>query len=93
MSRRGGNVVDPEKQARIFRLLQRFSPVLSIVLFFVGIAWLLILPYEIYSKGTYISENALLPGQANVEYGYNDIRTAEAYMHNLLEIQNEDNET
>lgn len=35
----------------------------SILLFFVAVGWILILPYEGYNKRTYISENALLPGQ------------------------------
>ncbi|KAI9257622.1 Gaa1-like protein [Sporodiniella umbellata] len=92
MSRGGGNVVDPQKQIRIFRFLQRFAPALSFVLFLVGTAWILILPSELYSKGTYISENALLPGQANIEYGYNDIRAAEDYVHKLVEIQEKESE-
>ncbi|KAG1461820.1 hypothetical protein G6F46_005036 [Rhizopus delemar] len=93
MSKNTDSLVDLEKRARLFRLLQRFAPVLSFVLFFIGIIWILILPYDGYSKGTYISENALLPGQANVEYGYNDIKTAEDYIHKLSRVQDKDSET
>ncbi|CEI96236.1 hypothetical protein RMCBS344292_10402 [Rhizopus microsporus] len=63
------------------------------LLFFAGVIWILVLPHEKYNKGTYISENALLPGQANVEYGYNDIRTAEDYVQKLIGIQDKDSET
>lgn len=38
----------------------------SILLALVGIVWLLLLPYDGYSKRTYISENALLPGQVGL---------------------------
>ncbi|KAG1142805.1 hypothetical protein G6F37_007347 [Rhizopus arrhizus] len=93
MSKSTDSLVDLEKRARLLRLLQRFAPVLSFVLFFIGIVWILILPYDGYNKGTYISENALLPGQANVEYGYNDIKTAEDYIHKLSRVQDKDSET
>lgn len=75
--------------------------------------WILILPYEGYNKRTYISENALLPGQvpknknkietsrlltsfqkkANLDYGFNDIHTAEEYRDKIVSIQEEDSET
>ncbi|KAI8643787.1 Gaa1-like protein [Parasitella parasitica] len=85
--------IDPIKRAKILRFVQRFTPVLSILLFVVGIGWLLILPYDGYNKHTYISENALLPGQANLDYGFNDIRTAEEYRNRLIKIQDQDSET
>ncbi|KAG1309507.1 hypothetical protein G6F62_000715 [Rhizopus arrhizus] len=93
MSKSTDSLVDLEKRARLLRLLQGFAPVLSFVLFFIGIVWILILSYDGYNKGTYISENALLPGQANVEYGYNDIKTAEDYIHKLSRVQDKDSET
>ncbi|KAI8997337.1 Gaa1-like protein [Pilobolus umbonatus] len=65
---------------------------ISCLLFIIGIGWLLLLPYEHYNKRTYISENALLPGQANLEYGYNDIRAAEEYRLKIFNIQNKDSE-
>lgn len=45
--------------------IRLISYIYSILLFIVGIAWILILPYDGYNKRTYISENALLPGQVN----------------------------
>ncbi|KAF7725040.1 inositol polyphosphate 5-phosphatase [Apophysomyces ossiformis] len=65
----------------------------SIALFIIAVAWILILPYEEYSKRTYISENALLPAQVNVNYGYNDIRTAEDYRYKIQQIQTADTDT
>ncbi|KAG2203760.1 hypothetical protein INT47_012693, partial [Mucor saturninus] len=65
----------------------------SLIIFFVAVGWILVLPYQDYNKRTYISENALLPGQANLDYGYNDIYTAEEYRAKILEVQNKDSET
>ncbi|KAG0175792.1 Glycosyl phosphatidyl inositol protein transamidase complex subunit [Apophysomyces sp. BC1021] len=65
----------------------------SIALFAIAVIWILILPHEKYSKRTYISENALLPAQVNVYYGYNDIRTAEDYRHKVQQVQDADSNT
>ncbi|KAF8984952.1 Glycosyl phosphatidyl inositol protein transamidase complex subunit [Entomortierella lignicola] len=45
----------------------------------VSFIWLLALPHQSYSKHTYVSENALLPGSANVRFDWNDYLAAEAY--------------
>ncbi|KAI7901964.1 Gaa1-like protein [Cokeromyces recurvatus] len=87
------NTWDLKKQVKLFNLLQKSIPILSLLLFIIGIGWILMLPYEGYNKQTYISENALLPGQVNLEYGYNDFRTAEDYRQKILEIQTKDSET
>lgn len=93
-SRSGGaNSFDPEKRVKLLRLLQKFIPLVSFLLFIVAVGWILVLPYDGYNKGTYISENALLPGQANLDYGFNDIRTAEDYRQKIIEIQDKDSET
>ncbi|KAI8139216.1 Gaa1-like protein [Fennellomyces sp. T-0311] len=82
-SRRASSKLDAERKEKIFRWVQKYNVLLSILLFFVGIAWILLLPYEGFNRKTYISENALLPGQVNVYYGYNDILTAENYRYEL----------
>ncbi|KAI9361384.1 Gaa1-like protein [Pilaira anomala] len=89
----GSKPFNPEKRVKLLRAVQKWVPVLSILLFFVAVGWILILPYEGYNKRTYISENALLPGQANLDYGFNDIHTAEAYRDKIVSIQEEDSET
>ncbi|KAI9024469.1 Gaa1-like protein [Phycomyces nitens] len=82
-----------EKQRKIARALEKYVPILSIILFVVGVIWLFLLPYEGYNKRTYISENALLPGQANVNYGYNDMRAAEDYRSKIIQVQDKDSNT
>lgn len=39
----------------------------SFILFIMAVGWILVLPYEEYNKRTYISENALLPGQVKLK--------------------------
>lgn len=43
--------------------LVKMLPALSILLAFASVAWLLVLPMEGQYRNTYISENALMPGQ------------------------------
>jgi glycosylphosphatidylinositol transamidase len=38
----------------------------------IGVAWLLLLPLNEYSRSTYISENALLPGQVHTYFAGSD---------------------
>ncbi|KAG9325677.1 hypothetical protein KVV02_001161 [Mortierella alpina] len=64
----------------------RWMPVLSYVMVAVSFIWLLALPHQGYSKRTYISENALLPGSANVRFDYSDSLAAEAYRDTIQRI-------
>ncbi|ODQ68424.1 YLR088Wp-like protein [Nadsonia fulvescens var. elongata DSM 6958] len=43
-------------------------PSISCILFLVGVTWLAVLPMEGQYRRTYISENALLPGQVNTYF-------------------------
>lgn len=46
-----------------FRFLNVKVEARSLLLFIVGVCWILVFPSERFNKRTYISENALLPGQ------------------------------
>ncbi|KAI8357897.1 Gaa1-like protein [Choanephora cucurbitarum] len=85
--------IDPQKRVKTVRLIQKYTPILSVLLFIIGLVWILLLPYEGYNKRTYISENALLPGQTNLDYGFNDIHTAEGYRQQILDVQEKDSDT
>ncbi|CAG8486788.1 16795_t:CDS:10 [Acaulospora morrowiae] len=54
----------------------------------VGVCWLFVFPLEQYSKHTYISENALLPGQVNTYYNWPQVFEAMAYRDNIKSILN-----
>jgi len=54
---------------------------------------LLLLPLDEYSRKTYISENALLPGQVHTYFGGSEQNVLRAYRHEVAEVEEEDNYT
>ncbi|KAF4632659.1 hypothetical protein G7Y89_g5466 [Cudoniella acicularis] len=52
--------------------LLKLPPYLSFLCIVIGVAWLLVLPLDNYSRKTYISENALLPGQVHTYFAGSD---------------------
>lgn len=48
--------------------------------------WLLLLPLDDYSRRTYISENALLPGQVHTYFGGSDQNVFRAYKHEVASL-------
>lgn len=51
-----------------------------------GTFWLLLLPLQQYSRGTYISENALLPGQVHTYFGGSEQNIFRAYKHEVARM-------
>ena len=49
----------------------------------VGVAWLLVLPLDDYSRKTYISENALLPGQVHTYFAGSDQNVFRGYKREI----------
>lgn len=49
----------------------------------IGVVWLLLLPLNEYSRNTYISENALLPGQVHTYFGGSEQNIWNAYKHEM----------
>jgi hypothetical protein len=45
----------------------------------VGIGWLFVLPLDEFSRRSYISENALLPGQVETYFGGSELNIINAY--------------
>lgn len=64
----------------------RLPPYLSLFCIVVGLAWLLVLPLDQYSRHTYISENALLPGQVNTYFGGSEHTVFRAYRHEVAAL-------
>lgn len=69
--------------------VHRLPPFLSLVCVLVGIAWLLVLPLDEYSRKTYISENALLPGQVHTYFGGSEHTVFRAYRHEVAALAHE----
>lgn len=63
--------------------LLKLPPYLSLLCILVGVVWLLLLPLDNYSRRTYISENALLPGQVHTYFGGSDQNVFRAYKHEI----------
>ncbi|KAL2134618.1 hypothetical protein VTI74DRAFT_11360 [Chaetomium olivicolor] len=61
----------------------KLPPYLSLLCIVVGVAWLFLLPLNEYSRRTYISENALLPGQVHTYFGGSDQNVFRAYKHEV----------
>jgi glycosylphosphatidylinositol transamidase len=73
------SVLALRKDARILKI----PPYLSALCIVVGIAWLLVLPLEEYSRKTYVSENALLPGQVHTYFTGSEHDVFRAYRHEV----------
>ncbi|KAH7378793.1 Gaa1-like protein [Pyrenochaeta sp. MPI-SDFR-AT-0127] len=64
----------------------KIPPYLSALCIVVGIAWLLVLPLNEYSRNTYVSENALLPGQVHTYFTGSEHNVFRAYRHEVHEL-------
>ncbi|KAI2634558.1 Glycosylphosphatidylinositol:protein transamidase, GAA1 component [Xylaria nigripes] len=71
--------------------LLKLPPYLSFVCIVVGVVWLLLLPLDDYSRRTYISENALLPGQVHTYFGGSDQNVFRAYKHEVDALEDKSN--
>ncbi|CAK7208756.1 Glycosyl phosphatidyl inositol protein transamidase complex subunit [Sporothrix curviconia] len=71
--------------------LLKLPPYLSLLCIVVGVASLLVLPLNSYSRRTYISENALLPGQVHTYFGGSDQNVFRAYKHEVNALLGQSN--
>lgn len=69
----------------------KLPPYLSLLCVVVGVTWLLLLPLDSYSRRTYISENALLPGQVHTYFGGSDQNVFRAYKHEVNSLVDKSN--
>lgn len=75
--------------------LLKLPPYVSLLCFWGGIVWILLLPLDEYSRRTYISENALLPGQVHTYFHGTEQNIFRAYKHevaDVLEVQEHTND-
>lgn len=66
--------------------LLKIPPYLSALCIVIGIVWLFLLPLNEYSRHTYISENALLPGQVHTYFGGSEQNVFNAYKHEVQSL-------
>jgi glycosylphosphatidylinositol transamidase len=64
--------------------IAKLPPYFSVLCIIIGVVWLLLLPLNEYSRQTYISENALLPGQVHSYFGGSEENIWRAYKHEVV---------
>ncbi len=64
---------------------------LSFLCIVIGVAWLLVLPLDNYSRKTYISENALLPGQVHTYFAGSDQNIFRGYKQEVDGLEDKSN--
>ena len=69
----------------------KVPPYLSLLCICVGLIWLLLLPLDDYSRRTYISENALLPGQVHTYFGGSEQNIFRGYRQEVDTLSARDN--
>lgn len=69
----------------------KLPPYLSLLCVVIGVAWLLLLPLDDYSRKTYISENALLPGQVHTYFAGSDQNVFRGYKHEVDALEEKSN--
>lgn len=72
--------------------LLKLPPYLSALCIIVGVVWLLLLPLNEYSRQTYVSENALLPGQVHTYFGGSEHNIFRAYRHEVAALADKSRE-
>lgn len=72
--------------------LLKIPSYLSAVCIIVGTVWLLLLPLNEYSRQTYISENALLPGQVHTYFGGSEASIFNAYKNEVIALAGQEQE-
>ncbi|KAJ5374569.1 Rhomboid protein 2 [Penicillium concentricum] len=70
-------------------LFVRLPNLLSFICIVVGVVWLLLLPLNEYSRQTYISENALLPGQVHAYFTGSEQNIFRGYKKELEGLLND----
>ena len=66
--------------------LLKIPPYLSVLCIVLGLVWLFLLPLNEYSRRTYISENALLPGQVHTYFGGSEQNVFNAYKREIQAV-------
>ncbi|KAH7245859.1 Gaa1-like protein [Fusarium tricinctum] len=87
MSRLLSSALSLRRDPRILKL----PPYLSFLCIAVGVVWLFLLPLNEYSRRTYISENALLPGQVHTYFGGSEQNIFRAYRYEVDEVADKNN--
>lgn len=79
-----------QRRTKLITAITSRLTLVRVLLFLVGYGWLLVLPWKGMSRGTWIDENALQPGQVNVDFNWADVKYADLTLEKLERLWNED---
>ncbi|KAJ2802261.1 hypothetical protein H4S07_004736, partial [Coemansia furcata] len=65
-----------EKASPILKLGRKYSAYLAYPLLLASIAWLLLLPFQTFTRNGYFSENAMMPNQVYTVFGTDEHMSA-----------------
>ncbi|KAL0245438.1 hypothetical protein I308_104563 [Cryptococcus tetragattii IND107] len=74
------------RRQKLFRIFWRNISTIQAVLTFIGVLWLLALPYEGLWKNTYVDEHALQPAQVAVYFDWANVHKADVYLGELEQL-------
>ncbi|KAF2773867.1 Glycosylphosphatidylinositol:protein transamidase, GAA1 component [Teratosphaeria nubilosa] len=66
--------------------LLQLPPYLSALCLLVGLTWLFLLPLDDYSRNTYVSENAIMPGQVHTYFGGSEHHIFRAFRQEVYQL-------
>lgn len=61
-------------------LVARILPFIRFALYFVGYVWMILIPFQDLSRGTWVDENALQPAQVTTYWSWDDVHAADNYL-------------
>ncbi|KAG7447959.1 Gaa1-domain-containing protein [Guyanagaster necrorhizus] len=85
------NLTRLKRRQALFAAIGRRLPLLRTLLFVAGYLWILAIP-TLPGQGTYIDENALLPGQVNTNWNWAEVHAADRYLDHIEKLR-DDNAT
>ncbi|KIO32513.1 hypothetical protein M407DRAFT_18566 [Tulasnella calospora MUT 4182] len=56
------------------------------VLYFVGYVWMILIPFQDLSRGTWVDENALQPAQVTTYWSWDDVHAADNYLTQIEDL-------
>ncbi|KAE8539191.1 hypothetical protein D1P53_004282 [Cryptococcus gattii VGV] len=74
------------RRQKLFRIFWKNISTIQAVLTFIGVLWLLALPYEGLWKKTYVDEHALQPAQVAVYFDWANVHKADVYLGELEQL-------
>ncbi|KAK0483742.1 Gaa1-like protein [Armillaria novae-zelandiae] len=80
------NLTRLRRRQALIAAMGRRLPLLRVLLLVAGYLWMLAIP-ALPGRGTYIDENALLPGQVNTNWNWAEVHAADRYLDHIEQLR------